>query len=77
MYITIETKTEQFFLEASGCNLGPILVTSTRESESKQIKTKLLVVHSIDGDRVCYELEPGDWVFVMNDYGKTVNKFGI
>ncbi|KKM24403.1 hypothetical protein LCGC14_1605460 [marine sediment metagenome] len=75
MYITIETKTEQWFVEATGCSLGP--VTPRQNSEPESPKTKLLIVHALDGDRVCYELEPGDWVFVMNDSGRTVNKFEI
>ncbi len=76
MYITIETKTEQFFLEAQGCKLEPMI--PPQEGEPMSVKTKMLIIYCEDSAvRDHYALESGDWVYIMNDAGKTINKFSI
>ncbi len=79
MYIAIETKTEQFLLEAGGCKLEP--VRPRQDTEPKTVKTRVLIVYCDDGRsdgvRNQYYLEPGDYVYLMNDTGKTINTFKI
>ena len=76
MYISIETQKEQIFLEATGCKLEPI--RPRQEGEPETVKTRVLIVLCEDGGvRNQYHLEKGDWVYLMNDGGKTINKFSI
>lgn len=75
MYVAIETQKEKFFVEASSCSLHPIV--PAQAGEPKNVKTKTLQVDCVDGESVNYDLEPENEVYVMNNSGKTINRFRI
>ncbi len=76
MFVTIETQTEQFLLNTNGCKL--LQITPPQDGESPSIKTKTLLILDDDGGvRNSYNLEPGDFVFIMNDAGHTIHKYSI
>ena len=76
MYITIETKTEQFYFETSGCSLQPMIPSQVGEPET--VKTRTLIVYDVDGGVLNrLDLEPGDHVYIMNNAGKTINTIRI
>ena len=75
MYVTIETQTERFFLEANSCVYSPIVPRQVGEPES--VKTRTLEVGCVNGEFVNYDLEPWDTIYIMNDTGKTINRITV
>ncbi len=74
MYISIETKTGVFFVEGYYYRLYTIV---PQAGEPETVKTKELLIDCNNGRELHFALEFGDWVYIMNDSGKTINKLRI
>lgn len=75
MYIQVDTQTETYFFEAYSYRNVP--VPPPQAGDPPAPNNRVVQISCTNGETTNCGLVTGDWVYVMNDTGKTINKFRI